>query len=159
MGVLQVDTSRYNIMLVDDDPVQIELARSAVAASCPEIDLTVVGGGDAVLDWFGSSVRNNERKPDILLLDLKLPKLEGLAVLRKLRSHAAASEIPIVVFSAGYTQADVQMSYRAGANSFVAKPATLGEFTECFRERLAYWMNSDQLEQVRPAKDAAADQL
>jgi two-component system response regulator len=154
-----MDTERYNVLLVDDDQAQVELARCAVAESCPEIELTIVGGGDAVLDWFSASVRNNERKPDLILLDLKLPKLEGLAVLRKLRSHAAASEIPIVVFSTEYTQADVQMSYRAGANSFVAKPTTLAEFTECFRERLAYWMNPDQLEQIRSAKDAAADQV
>jgi two-component system, response regulator len=154
-----MDAERYNVLLVDDDQAQVELALRAVSESCPEIELTIVGGGDAVLDWFSSSVRNNERKPDLILLDLKLPKLEGLAVLRKLRSQAAAGDIPIVVFSTEHTQADVQMSYRAGANSFVAKPTNLAEFTECFRERLAYWMSHDQLEQIRSAKDAAADQV
>lgn len=139
-----MDAGRYNVLLVDDDLVQIDLARRATAEFCPEIELTAVAGGDAVLDRLIASAFKNEQLPDIILLDLKLPKLDGLAVLRKLRGHAATSEIPIVVFSAEYTQADVQMSYRAGANSFVAKPASLVGFAECFLERLAYWMHPDQ---------------
>ena len=80
-----MDTGRYNVLLVDDDLVQIDLARRAAAESCPEINLTAVGGGEAVLDWFSASVEKKEQMPHIILLDLKLPKLDGLAVLRKLR--------------------------------------------------------------------------
>jgi two-component system response regulator len=154
-----VDTGRYNVLLLDDDLDQIDLARRAAVESFPDIELIAVTSGDGVLDWLRTVVRNNEQLPHIILLDLKLPKLEGLAVLRKLRGHAAAGEIPIVVFSSEYTQADVQMSYRAGANSFVAKPANLAEFTECFRERLAYWMSSEKREQNLSTKNTAADQV
>src|SRR5450759_2767218 len=86
-GAIQVDTGRYNVLLVDDDLVQIDLARRAAAESCPEINLTAVGGGEAVLDWFSASVEKKEQMPHIILLDLKLPKLDGLAVLRKLRGY------------------------------------------------------------------------
>jgi two-component system response regulator len=137
-----VDTGRYNVLLVDDDVVQIDLARRGAAESCPEIMLTVVGG-DAVLDWCNASIEKKEPMPHLILLDLKLPKLDGLAVLRRLRGYDA-HDIPIVVFSAEYTQAEVLMSYKAGANSFVAKPADLGQFTEFFRERLAYWIHPHQ---------------
>lgn len=138
----------YNLLLVDDDSLQIDLARRAVAESCPEINLIVVGGGDVVLDWFSASLEKKEHMPHIVLMDLKLPKLDGLAVLRRLRGFAATCDIPIVVFSAEYTQDEVQMSYKAGANSFMDKPTDLASFTEFFHERLAYWNHPHQRELV-----------
>ncbi|WP_435627058.1 response regulator [Candidatus Ferrigenium straubiae] len=139
-------TGRYSVLLVEDDSVATDLARRAAAERCPEISLTVVAGGDAVLDWLNESVANKEQMPHIILMDLNLPKLDGLGVLRKLRLHAATRDIPIVAFSVEYTQADVQMSYRAGANSFVAKPADLEQFSGFFREQMAYWMQPRQRE-------------
>jgi CheY-like chemotaxis protein len=153
-----VDTNRYNVLLVDDDLVQIELARRAAAEACPEIDLTVVAG-DAVLDWFGPADANREHLPHIILMDLKLPKLDGLAVLRTLRGHAPTCDIPIVVFSAEYTQDDVLMSYKAGANSFMSRPSDLAQFAEFFRERLAYWINSEQQKLISAAQDGTADRI
>jgi two-component system, response regulator len=154
-----VDADRYNVLLVDDDLVQIGLARRAAAESCPEINLTAVGGGEAVLDWFSASIEKKEPLPHIILLDLKLPKLDGLAVLRTLRGYAATCDIPILVFSAEYTQADVVMSYKAGANSFVARPDDLERFAEFFRERLAYWMHPHQRELIFAAKDGVAERI
>jgi CheY-like chemotaxis protein len=141
-----VNTGRYNVLLVEDDLLTTDLARRAAAESCPEINLTMVGSGDAVLDWLSDSVAKKEQIPHIILMDLKLPKLDGLAVLRTLRKHDAMRDIPIVAFSAEYTQADVLMSYQVGANSFVAKPADLEQFTGFFREQLAYWMQPRQRE-------------
>jgi two-component system, response regulator len=135
-----VDETRCNVLLVNDDLFEIDMARRAAVESRSEICLTVAKGGDAVLNWFGAGVVKKEQIPHLILLDLKLPSLDGLAVVRTLRVHVATRDIPIVVFSAQYTQADVLMSYRAGANSFVAKPADYEQFTEFFRERLAYWM-------------------
>ena len=146
-------TNRYNVLLVDDDLVQIDLARRAAAEACPEINLTVVAGGDAVLDWLGNSVEKCEHIPHIILMDLKLPKLDGLAVLRTLRGYATTCDIPIVVFSAEYTQDDVLMSYKAGANSFMPRPSDLAQFAEFFRERLAYWMNLDHHKPISAAND------
>ena len=141
-----MSTTRYNVLLVEDDLPSIDLARRAAVEFCPEIDLTVVGGGDAVLDWLSGSIAKKEQMPHIILMDMKLPKLDGLAVLRKLRMHAATRDIPIMAFSAEYTQADVLMSYQVGANSFVAKPVDLAQFTRFFREQLAYWMQPRQRE-------------
>lgn len=123
-----------------------DLARRAAAEFCPEADLTVVGGGDAVLDWLNDSIAKKEQMPHIILIDLNLPKLDGLAVLRTLRKHDAMRDIPIVAFSADYTQPDILMSYQIGANSFVAKPADLEQFAGFFREQLAYWMQPRQRE-------------
>lgn len=148
-----MDAGRYNVLLVDDDLVQIDLVRRAAAEFCPEINLTAVGGGEAVLDWLSASAEKKEQVPHIILLDLKLPKLDGLAVLRKLRGHAATCDIPILAFSAEYTQDDVLMSYKAGANSFEAKPTDLVQFAEFFRERLAYWMHPRQRALIFAAKN------
>ncbi len=154
-----MNTTRYKVLLVEDDLSAIDFARRAVGVSCPEIDLTVVGGGDAVLDWLSGSVAKHEQMPRIILLDLKLPKLDGLAVLRTLRMHADTCDIPIVVFSAEYTQADVLMSYQVGANSFVPKPIDLEQFKEFFRERLTYWMQMQQRETVSATGDQAAERI
>lgn len=154
-----MDTNRYNVLLVNDDLVQVDLARRAAVESFPEIELIAVTCGDGVLDWFSTIVRNNEQLPHVILLDLKLPKLDGLAVLRKLRSFPATGEIPIVVFSAEYTQPDVLMSYKAGANSFVAKPADVAGYAEFFRERLAYWMHPQQRRPLFAPKDGAAERI
>ena len=147
-----MNTGRYSVLLVEDDLLTTDLACRAAVESCPEINLTTVGGSDAVLDWLSDSVAKKEQMPHIILIDLKLPKLDGLAVLRKLRMHAATRDIPIVVFSAEYTQADVLMSYQVGANSFVAKPADLAQFTGFFREQMAYWMQPRQRELILASK-------
>lgn len=145
-------TTRYNLLLIEDDSPAIDLARCAVVESFPEIDLTVVGGGDAVLAWMNGCA-GNTRMPDIILLDLNFPKLDGLAVLRKLRIQANTRNIPIVAYSAEHTQDDVLMSYQVGANSFVPKPADLEQFKELFRERLAYWMQLHETITVSAAVD------
>ncbi|MDD5384187.1 MAG: response regulator [Gallionella sp.] len=150
-----MNTGRYSVLLVEDDLLATDLAHRAAVEFCPEINLTVVGGGDAVLDWLSDSIAKKEQMPHIILMDMKLPKLDGLAVLRKLRMHAATRDIPIVAFSAEYTQADVLMSYQVGANSFVAKPVDLAQFAGFFREQLAYWMQPRQRELVFAAGQGA----
>lgn len=137
--MIYVSTGRYSVLLVEDDSLAADMAYRAAVNSCLEINLTAVGSGDAVLDWLSDSIAKKEQMPHIILMDMKLPKLDGLAVLRKLRMHAVTHDIPIVVFSTEYTQDDVLMSYQVGANSFVAKPGDDAEFSELLREQLLYW--------------------
>jgi CheY-like chemotaxis protein len=153
-----VDTGRYNVLLLDDDLDQIDLARRAAVESFRDIELIAVTSGDGVLDWLRTVVRNNEQLPHIILLDLKLPKLDNLAVLRKLRNDASTSEIPIMVCSAEYTQEDILTSYKAGANTFVAKPTDSVQCAELLRERLAYWMHP-QHKLYSSAKDGVTGQI
>lgn len=130
----------YSALLIEDAPLAIELARNAVAESCHQLDLTVLEGFEAALDWLSGIVANNEPLPHIILINLKLPKLDGLAVLRTMRSYPIMQNIPILVYSPEQTQADVIMSYQVGANSFVAMPVDQKQYGELFREQLAYWM-------------------
>jgi len=135
----------HKVLLIEDDLSAIDLARRAAVESFPELELTVLEGADAVLNWLGGVIKK-KHMPHIIFLDLKLPKLDGLAVLRRLRMHASMRDIPIVVFSSEYIQSDVLMSYQVGANSFVAKPTDLAQFTEFLREQLAYWLQPRQRE-------------
>lgn len=146
----------YNALLVVDDPQVIDLARNAVAESCHGLDLTIIEGIEAALDWLADSASKNKYSSNIVLLDMKFPKLDGLAMLRTMRNYPALRDVPIVVFSTEYTQADVLMSYQAGANSFVAKPADHVQFGELLREQLAYWMQRRQRKMpIAAAGDAA----
>jgi len=135
-----VNQTRCNVLLVNDDLFEVDLLRRAAVESGTGICLTVAKGGDAVLNWFSAGVMTKEQMPHLIILDLQLPKLDGLAALRKLREHDATRRIPILAFSTQYTPDEVLMSYRAGANSFVAKPSDFTGLTEFFRERLNYWM-------------------
>lgn len=137
----------YKMLLIEDDLSAIGLARRAAVESFPKLDLTVLESVDAALNWL-DEVTKKKHMPHIILLDLKLPKLDGLAVLRRLRMHTSLRDIPIVVFSSEYIQSDVLMSYQVGANSFVAKPTDIAQFTEFFREQLAYWLQPRQRELV-----------
>ena len=138
------DQMRHTVLMVEDDPLEIELVRSAAAESCQNLDLVVLQDTDAVLGWLSGDAAKNRQMPSVILIDLKLPKLGGLAVLRKLRMNAVARDVPILAFSAEYTRDEVQMSYRAGANSFVAKPAGFQQFIEFFCEKIPYWLEPRQ---------------
>lgn len=154
-----MDTDRYNVLLIDDDYFQVDLALRAAVETCPEVSLTAVAGGDVALEWFEAGIEKSEKMPHIILLDLKLPKLDGLAVLRKLRSFPATNGIPIVVFSTEFTQAEVLMSYKVGANSFVVKPCDIAGYAEIFQERLAYWMQPQEREFIFSRNDGSTKRI
>lgn len=156
---MQLNSTPYSALLVEDDPLAIDMARVAAAESCPGLELTVLPGVDAALAWLRGGGASNERMPHIILIDLKLPKLDGLALLRTMRNYPAMRNIPIVVFSPEHTQADVLMSYQVGANSFVAKPVDHVQFSELFREQLAYWMRHDPRETLAAAGGDAAERV
>lgn len=130
----------YSVLLVEDDPSVLEMARVAAAESSFELELTVLEGVEAALDWIRGAAAATKQMPGVVFIDLKLPKLEGLGVLRTMRNCPAMRDVPIVVYSSEHAQPDVLLSYYVGANSFVAKPADHAQFHELFRDQLAYWM-------------------
>jgi two-component system response regulator len=122
------------ILLVEDGEAEVLLIQQAVA-SCPdELYLAVARDAGEALEWLSDTVERGYSMPRMILLDLKLPKLAGLAVLRTLRMESLLRDVPIVVFSEVHDPADVVLSYQIGANSFVEKPANLAEFTHLLRD-------------------------
>lgn len=135
-----VSSNRQTILLVEDDPSGIAIANEACELCDPPIRLVVVEDSLEALAWLSHNIEAKNSMPGLILLDLKLPKLSGLAVLRRLRMDASTWDMPIIVFSEVCEQADVLLSYQIGANSFVSKPADINQFHELLRDLTSYWL-------------------
>jgi CheY-like chemotaxis protein len=134
--------NRYEstILLVEDDPVEIDLARHACELNEPALHLVVVQDSTGALEWLTTASAANDPLPKLILLDLKLPHLIGLAVLRRLRMDAATWDLPIIVYSKIHEPSDVVLSYQVGANSFVNKPENIEQFNALLHELSDYWL-------------------
>jgi CheY-like chemotaxis protein len=132
------------VLLIGDDPQLADWAQPLAADSEKHIEFVVLPVGTQVVEWQGGVTA--KQLPQLILLDLQLPKLDGLAVLRTLRNNVATREIPVIGLSAAYTQEDVQMSYKVGANVCIAKPASQEEFAALVEQQLAYWLGPRQRE-------------
>ncbi|MBK9160488.1 MAG: response regulator [Nitrosomonadales bacterium] len=136
--------NQHTILLVEDDPVEVERVRRACDLCELHPHLAVVDDSTEALEWLSRASGTGALMPGLILLDLKLPKLNGLAVLRRLRMDEHTWDLPIVVYSGEHEPYDVVLSYQIGANSFVYKPADTDQFNEMFHELIAYWMRPRQ---------------
>ena len=134
------------ILLVEDEEPAILLVQQAVA-SCPgNLYLAVVPDSVSALDWLSAETARDHPLPRLILIDLKLPKLIGLAVLRTLRMDQRLQHVPIIVYSQSHEPSDVVLAYQIGANSFVKKPQTLADFNQLMQELLALgWLSESGL--------------
>jgi two-component system response regulator len=134
------------ILLVEDDPIEIDLARRACELNKPALHLVVVKDCLGVLEWLATASAAFNPLPKLILLDLKLPHLLGLAMLRRLRMASATCDLPIIVYSKIYEPSDVVLSYEVGANSFVNKPENFEQFNALLNELSDYWLIPRQRE-------------
>lgn len=132
------------ILLVENEEAAILLVQQAVA-SCPgDLYLAVVPDSVAALDWLSAETSHGHPVPRLILIDLKLPKLIGLAVLRTLRMDARLKHVPIVVYSTSHEPSDVVLAYQIGANSFVRKPENLAEFSKLMHDLIELgWLDEN----------------
>ncbi len=124
------------ILLVEDDPDDEALTRRALEKNKVRNELIVAHDGQEALDYL----RDAPRLPELVLLDLKLPKIDGLEVLRRLRADERTRLLPVVVLTSSNEERDVATSYALGANSYVRKPVDFKEFTEAARQLGLYWL-------------------
>jgi two-component system response regulator len=132
------------ILLIEDNRDDEELTRIAFAESRLANTLVVVRDGQEALDYLFSTGqyagRNQDNMPQLILLDLKLPKVDGHEVLRHIRSDTRTKYIPVVVMTTSREDKDMLSSYDLGANSFIQKPVDFLSFTEAVREVGLYWL-------------------
>lgn len=133
---------RHTILFVADEPEQIAAAREAAGGCHPQCEVQFSDDADVAFAQLTTQAPAN--LPLLVLLDLKLPKLDGLAALRSFRSHPVARDVPVLVCSTEYTQTEVLMGYQAGANSFVVKPLDVEQFKDLFSRQLSYWGHTKQ---------------
>jgi two-component system response regulator len=141
------------ILLVEDNADDAELALRAFAKSKIKNEIVVVRDGVEALDYLFAIGMHAGRKPglpEIVLLDLNLPKLDGLEVLRRLRADDRTKYLPVVVLTSSGQDQDILRSYDLGANSYVRKPVDFGQFVEVARQLGLYWL---LLNQRAPARE------
>ena len=135
--------SKY-ILLVEDNPDDEALTLRAFRRQNLANDVRVVRDGEEALDFLFARGRHAGRDrselPQVILLDLKLPKIDGLDVLRAIRNDEHARRIPVVVLTSSGEEQDVLSSYDLGANSYVRKPVDFERFMEAARELGLYWL-------------------
>ena len=131
------------ILLVEDDPDDEALAVRALKQHRLTNDIVVVRDGVEVLDYLfctGPYATRDPEPPFVVLLDLKLPKLDGLEVLRRLRSDDRTRFVPVVVLTSSDEEQDIMRGYSLGANSYVRKPIDFAQFSEAVRQLGLYWL-------------------
>lgn len=130
------------MLLVEDDDEEAELTLEALRRSGAVARVVRARDGKAALDFIFSGPGSTLRSPvpRLILLDLKLPNVEGLEFLRRLKSDAAANIIPVVVLTSSKLDSDILRSYRMGANSYIVKPINFAEFAEAVERLGAYWL-------------------
>ena len=132
------------ILLVEDNPSDIALTKRAFAKSHIANELVVAEDGQEALDYLSSTDAPADREqrdlPALVLLDLKLPRVDGLEVLRRVRADPRTSRLPVVILTTSNEEQDVAQGYDLGANSYIRKPVDFGQFIQAVENLGLYWL-------------------
>lgn len=133
-----------SILLVEDDPLDLEMTRRALQDDHVHNRIEVARDGEEALDFLfcqgAFAGRSIEAKPKLVLLDLKLPKIDGLEVLKEIRARPETRTIPVVVLTSSAEQRDIVETYRLGVNSYIQKPVDSAKFRETVKAVGFYWV-------------------
>ena len=141
------------VLLVEDDPDHAELVRRGLEAYGSQLQLTHVGDGESALEYLKDRApRNTPGRPHLILLDLRLPRMDGLEVLREVKASPDLADIPCVVLTTSRAEGDMLKAYRLHANSYLLKPGDYERFVELIAGVERYWLQ----ENVQPGCPAAS---
>jgi len=132
------------ILLVEDDPDHEALAIRALRKANVANEIQVAHDGAEALEYLDAAANGAKTLPQLVLLDLKLPKVEGLEVLRSIRAAEKTALLPVVVLTSSDEEKDIVSSYRLGVNSYIRKPVNFTDFAEATRQLGMYWLLLNQ---------------
>lgn len=138
-----MNSNPVEILLVEDNPHDVELTLHALKKNNITNRVEVVRDGEEALNFIFSASHSNG-PPKVILLDLKLPKVDGLEVLYRIKSNHHTKTIPVVVLTSSREERDVVESYQLGVNSYIVKPVDFEQFTEAVRQLGLYWLLLNQ---------------
>lgn len=128
------------VLLVEDNPADARLTREALADSKLSLDVREARDGEAAIQALrGMSATAGERLPDLILLDLNLPRMDGREVLAEIKSHAEWKSIPVVVLTSSKAEKDILKSYQLHANCYITKPIDLSQMQEIVQDMKDFW--------------------
>jgi DNA-binding response OmpR family regulator len=137
-----MDDKLGRILIVEDDPKDVELTLTALEEYNLANEVIVAGNGADALDYLycrGEFSTRSSGNPAVMLLDLKLPKVDGLEVLKQVKSDEKLKMIPVVVLTSSREEKDMVASYKLGVNAYVVKPVNFHEFVNAIRELGVFW--------------------
>ncbi|MEE9569507.1 MAG: response regulator [Candidatus Binatia bacterium] len=144
--------SAVEILLVEDNPNDVELTLHALRKNHISNRIHVVRDGVEALEFIfctgAYAERNIQETPKVILLDLKLPKVDGLEVLQRIKEDPRTQATPVVVLTSSREERDIVKSYRLGVNSYIVKPVDFKKFTEAVQQMGLYWLLLNQPLQV-----------
>ena len=136
--------ARAEILLVEDNPNDVKLTLHAFKTANLANTVHVARDGVEALDFLFGALPNDGKKalvsPKLILLDLKLPRLDGHELLKRIKSDPRTRGIPVVMLTSSAQERDVMQSYEDGANSYIVKPVDFAQFTEAVRDLGKYWL-------------------
>ncbi len=142
-------TTPKRILLVEDNPDDEALTLRALEKNHVSNEIIVARDGVEALDYlFGTGAyagRDTRNTPQVILLDINLPRIDGLEVLRRLRADPRTEHVPVVILTSSNEEDDMLNGYQNGANSYVRKPVAFNEFTEVVRSLGLYWLLLNEL--------------
>lgn len=138
------ETEPVEILLVEDNPSDAELALHALNKCKLANHILHVRDGAEALDFLFRrgeyATRNEDTRPVLVLLDLKLPKVDGLQVLKQIKNDPRTRAIPVILLTSSKEESDMAAGYQLGVNSYIQKPVNFGEFQEVVRQLGMYWL-------------------
>ncbi|MDD2904480.1 MAG: response regulator [Syntrophales bacterium] len=139
-----ISLDAIEIVLIEDNPHDVELALRALKKNGLANKVQVLQDGAEALDFlFSTGVyagRNYNSRPKVILLDLKLPKVDGMEVLRRVKADERTRAIPVVVMTSSQEEQDIVESYRLGVNSYIVKPVDFDKFAQSVADMGLYWL-------------------
>jgi len=141
---MDMDTTEATILLIEDNPADQEMTRRALTRANSNVTLEVVDDGEQALDFLlrrDGYAEPDTPSPQLVLLDLNLPKLSGKEVIRRIREDAALKHVPLIVLSTSHADEDVLESYRLGCNSYIIKPNRFDDFVSTMALVTGYWLH------------------
>jgi len=141
-------TNNRFVLLVEDNADDEALTLRAFKKSRIKNEITVVRDGEEAVDFLFASGKYSKRNaadlPEVVLLDLKIPKLNGHQVLERIRANPATKTLPVIVLTSSNEEVDLMKSYENGANSYIVKPVDTNQFISCIEQLGLYWLVLNQ---------------